>query len=213
MQEPKDLFRLIINEYEKARIPIVDDEKIKRGRSRSVSAITEDIFADFLISNKVSIDQILIDQPFSIPTTLPIKRNFCQIYPDITIIRQNRIDLFIDLKMDLGWNRDGMLSICEKHFKTVKLAAGKSISTKDGVSKQPLTYEVSEDIAYCIVIISGLNINQDKLREQLHSAKSFMPIVEVFVLSYGEYLNTYSDEVLDKLKINYEAFNRLFQRL
>ena len=110
---PDELLERIINLYQDARISRYADSKISRGRSHSISSVVEDLFASYLILSDKEIDNVLVDQPVFVEG---VKSTF---YPDITIIRNGEITAFIDLKMDLGWKRDGLKELCEKREKEI----------------------------------------------------------------------------------------------
>jgi hypothetical protein len=215
--EPSVLMQNIIEAYERARHPLPCNNKLRRGRSHSVSSITEDLFANFLISNDSSIDMVRIDQPITLSGIDQVtNKRKKQIYPDLVVIRDNRIDALVDIKMDLGWNRDGLSILCKKHCDTIIASRGSNCHLKEGLDKTPLTLRFSEKLSYSIVIISGTNIPRHKFEFQLRECEKFVAAVEVFVLSDCAHPNTYSDlpgEILQKMEINLLTFERLKKKL
>lgn len=208
---PKELIINIAQLYRDARIPHIIDKKISRGRSHSVSSLTEDLFAHFLISNDKTIDKILVDQSISFP-----EESIKTIYPDITIIKQGIATNFIDLKMDMGWNRDGLLKVANKHFESVKSMQGHTGRYYDGISKEKFEFKVGQDASYDIVIISDTNINAAKLSEQLNQCQSLTPITEAFVLYSGGHPNTYEfspEELGENLTVNQSNFDKLLTKI
>lgn len=93
--------------------------------------------------------------------------------------------------MDLGWNREGLVDLCEKHRQTVLSLRGQECQLKDGQTKTNERLGVSQKAGYSVVIISGKNINPNKLASQLEQAKKLKPEVNVFVLSAAVHPNAY----------------------
>lgn len=118
----------IIELYQTARKPKFPNKKIKRGRSHSIASSSEDLFAHFLI-NKVKPDLIYVDQPIS------IEGFKTQNYPDISIVHNNVVTAFCDLKMDMGWDRAGLFDLCKKQNKWIGGVRGKKCKIRDGVTK------------------------------------------------------------------------------
>ncbi len=207
---PEGFLERIIRLYQDARVSKYADSKISRGRSHSISSVVEDLFASYLILNDKEIDKILVDQPVFIVGT---KSTF---YPDITVVRNGKITAFFDLKMDLGWNRDGLSSLCEKDKELVEAIRSKSCTFKDGSTKERGTYEISDSAVYDIVIISDQNIAKPKLEAQLSEVDALSDFVKVHILSQNEHPNTYGlepAELLEKIEVNINAFIELAGRI
>lgn len=207
---PRDLFLRIAKTYQDARIPHQVDEKIRRGRSHSISSITEDLFAYYLICNDPSIELVLVDQP------IYFKGSKKQVYPDITIVRNGIITAFLDLKMDIGWNRDGLVALCEKHREVVRIARGAECQIRDGVDKTLRTLKISDQVSYNVVLVSRTNINQALLDRQLEEARRLSPEVEIFVLCSKGHPNSYDlkpEQVVESLVIDGDAFRRLHEKI
>lgn len=197
----------VIKNYHLARKSKFPDKKICRGRSHFISSSVEDLFANFLIKN-IKCDKILIDQPLSIEGVKKI------IYPDITVIKNGYIVGFFDLKMDMGWNRDGLFELCKNNFDLVKLIGGKICKLKNGEDKKISNFLINKGCFYNVVIISNGNINSGKLENQIGGISKFTPSVDVFVLTSGKHLNTYSLEaskLLQAVEINYDSFNKIIK--
>lgn len=207
---PDELLERIINLYQDARISRYADSKISRGRSHSISSVVEDLFASYLILSDKEIDKILVDQPVFVEG---FKSTF---YPDITIIRSGAITAFIDLKMDLGWKRDGLKELCEKDKELIKTIRTRACAFKDGSTKERGSYEISESAVYDIVIISDQNIAKNKLDAQLKEIENLSDFVRVHILSKNEHPNTYGltpEELLEKIEINDKAFSDIKNRI
>lgn len=207
---PKDLILKIVKAYQDARIPQQVDARIRRGRSHSISSVTEDLFAHFLISNDSTIDVVYVDQP------IYFKNAEKQIYPDIVIVRKNSIAGFIDIKMDLGWNRNGLFELCKKHYEMIKKIKGVECHLRDGETKQLRNLRVAENVSYNVVIISRTNINAALLESQLEQVRSFSPNLDVFVLCDKGHPNSYGiepEKLVEELGINDKEFERLKTKL
>lgn len=202
--------------YEDASKTTSENPKVRRGRSRSIAAEAEDLFAELLVANDSEIEMIRVDQPITIPTTeLPGKKSF-QVYPDVVVIKGGKIRALIDLKMDLGWNRDGLIETCEKHNRTVRLARGNIGKLKDGQTKLRQELMFSDDLTYSVVLVSGKNINSEKLTTQIAGANSIADCVQSYVLSDGLHPNGYwlaCPTFRKKLMINDSEFDLILKRI
>lgn len=206
---PSEFIARVVTAYQNARVPQYVDEKVSRGRSHAVSSIVEDLFAYYLIANSSSINKIYVDQPIS----LSIKK---RIYPDIVVVKDNMIVAFIDLKMDIGWNRSGLYDLCKKHSDIIEAIRGTECSLRDGSTKETRHYTISDDLTYSIVIVSSTNISPIKLEEQLKLSRVLEPSVEVVVLCKKGRPNTYGtnpDEVIKTLDIDYGAFDKILKKV
>lgn len=211
--KPDKFLENIVIEYRKARIPIVKNKKINRGRSRSISSISEDLFANYLISNDKKIDQIYVDQ------SIYIKKLQKAIYPDIVIVRNNTITSLLDLKMDLGWNRKGLVDLCKKHGRTVKKARGTVCKISERATENSTELQISETINYGIVIISKRN-SGSALNEQIMEAKEIQPDINVYLLCRNDrkHPNDYDKKISPKklvklLDPDIDSFNLIFRNL
>jgi hypothetical protein len=205
----KILFIKIVELYHEARIPLFKDRKISRGRSRSISSAAEDLFAKFLISN-TKVDKIYIDQPIK---TEGFKKQIC---PDLAIIKNNKITHLIDLKMDLGWKRDGLLDFCNKWQSIINDFKGTGLKLRDGESKKDFFYKYRKTLTYNIVIVSAKNISNKKLMSQITESKKNNKDVNVYVLSKGAHPNEYGytvKEVMNEIIINDKGIKKLLKSI
>jgi hypothetical protein len=201
----------LIEMYREAREPKFSHDKIRRGRSHSISSIAEDLFAHYLVQN-IEVDSIYVDQPITVGK---IKD---QSYPDIILEKNGVLADFMDLKMDMGWHRDGLYSLCAQKHKWINFARGKDCKIRDGKDKVDTFHKISENASFNIVIISDKNANKEKINAQILKSKRFNPDVEVFVLSSNEHLNKYGlsvSELMKKVNIKEKEaeFSRLLKKL
>jgi len=199
----------IIKLYQEARVSKFENKNIRRGRSRSVSSDAEDLFALFLFKN-ITCDLIYVDQPIS------ISGRKAQFYPDVVIIKNNKITAFCDLKMDLGWKRKELSNFCEKTNVLLKQIKGKDCKIRDGVTKEDKYYVIDKDVSFNIVIVSDQNINPRTLKNHEENIKILGRDIELFILSKKEHPNTYGYvpiELLEKIEVEDSEFNRLINKL
>jgi hypothetical protein len=107
--------------------------------------------------------------------------------------------------MDLGWNREGLVDLCKKHNQTILSLQGNSCQLRDGQTKEYKRLNVAPKAGYSVVIVSGKNINSDKLAGQLKEVEKFKPNVNVFILSAAVHPNTYDitpDNLIKQIDIN-----------
>lgn len=118
--------------------------------------------------------------------------------------------------MDLGWNRDGLYSFCEKYKKYLAEIKNKQCKLRDESTKEDKHYTISKKVSYNIVIVSGQNINPRKLKEHQINVKKLGKEVELFVLSEKEHPNTYGytkEDLIKRIKINDIEFDKLIKKL
>lgn len=199
----------IIQLYQSSRKTRYAHEKIKRGRSHSVSSLAEDLFAKYLVEN-IECDEIYVDQPVSVVGVKKVS------YPDIVVVRGDTIIGTCDLKVDLGWNREGLVELCKKSFEYLKEIQGKECKINNGlITKEIKNYKVSKKFFHNIVVISDKNINTTNLEEQRKEVKKkFGSLVNVFILSGGVHLNTYgvtAKNLMEKVTIRESEFDELLK--
>jgi len=197
----------IILLYHDAREAKYPHHKISRGRSHSISSSVEDLFAKYLIELNSEIDSILVDQPVSVKGHT--------FYPDLSIVRANKLVAFFDIKMDLGWKRSELTNIFRNYLSKLDDIGGKFAAIKDGKSKEKLQYKISDNAIYDIVIITDQNINPTILNKHLAEIGN-NESVQVHVLSKLKHPNTYGvsvKELMEEIIINNTAFDNIDKRL
>lgn len=185
------------------------NQRIKRGRSHSISSLVEDLFASY-ISTIIDNDfEIFIDQPISYKISDKSKT----IYPDILIAKEGEIFQLWDLKMDLGWKRDTFNEFCESKEHLIEALKNKKITLKDSFIKKE--YNLNSSLTYNIVVVSLKNISakQSKhIQEKLEEVKN----VKTYFLTDGFYLNSYGiskEEIFKKITIKKDQFDLLKDRI
>lgn len=209
--KPENFIKKVIIAYQKARLSSIKNKKIRRGRSHTISSVLEDLFAEYLISNDSTIDTLYVDQPISAAGKA--------FYPDISVEKGGELIAFFDLKADLGWNRVGLPKLAKEHTETIHSANDKEASLWekiDSKTKIRKKVKIAKNVTYSIVVLSGENINNTKLKEQLKTIKQYAPRVEAFILTAGEHPNEYGmspSEVLKKISIIDTSFDSLLKKL
>lgn len=193
-----------------------DSQVVKRGRSRSISGILEDCFAEFLYVNLKDIIQnlyIFVDQPISYKDSdgKSITR-----YPDVLVCSEEdkkyKILYMFDLKTNIGWMRDKIKSEGDEHDKFVEeLKISNEVMGKDGSSKEEkYTFIVSHKIRYDLVILTNRNIKKDLFESQIRQVNEECKNTSAWVLSNSE-LNSYNEK--DTFEANKEEFDKIFDSI
>lgn len=137
-------------------------------------------------------------------------------YPDIVIQDSDRlIKNLIDVKTDIGWNRDGLWSFCKDWEKKIKKIQGKNTQFKQGKDKVLIEGKFSEDLKYHVVVVSEKN-SGSKIKSDHEKVMSKLKNVCLYVLSKGEHPNNYKfdvSELLQKIEINKGEFQRLVSHI
>ena len=203
---PKEYFRKLIELYHQSRDPKYYNPNIYRGRSSSISSELEDLTALFIALNNPHQCNYFADQPikFEGSTTK---------YPDIVI--QNKdgcIKNLIDVKTDIGWNREGMYSFCAEWEKRIESVKGTDTEFRKGKNKEKLVGRFSDELKYHILIISKINSGR-KIESDHKKVKDEMKNVFLYLLSDKIHPNNYDfsqEATLNRININNQEFERLF---
>ena len=148
---PEEYFRKIVELYHQSRDPKYYNPNVKRGRSSSISSELEDLTAFFIALNNPNQCSYFTDQPmkFEGSTTK---------YPDIVIQNKDeKIKNLIDVKTDIGWNRDAMFSFCEEWERRIESIKGAKTKFKQGKDKSIYHGIFSKELKYHVLVISKIN--------------------------------------------------------
>ena len=203
---PEEYFRKIIELYHQSRDPKYYNPNIKRGRSSSISSALEDLTALFIALNNPNQCLYFTDQPikFEGSTTK---------YPDIVIQNKNgKIQNLIDVKTDIGWNRDGMYSFCEEWEKRIESIKDTETSFRQGKNKSIIQGKFSKRLKYHVLVVSKVNSGK-KIESDYKQVKNTLKNVSLYLLSHGVHPNNYEyslSETIENIAINNEEFERLF---
>lgn len=219
---PTDFFKELIKLYSEAGESKFPNANVFRGRKASISSSIEDLFADFIAKNNPNQCTYYIDQPIKFEGEKFPK------YPDIVIQNTDRsIEHLIDMKADLGWNRDGMLDFCSKWDKRIedikkgprftfnngisKTEAGKLVATKhDGYFSAHLHYHIVVATLYN----SGRKLSSDY--DEVINKEKFKN-VSLYILSddamHPNDKKISREEVLNQMGIRHDEFKRLLDAI
>ena len=168
-----------------------------------MSSRVEDLFAFFLSLNMTQDFKYLVDQPLNIG-----KRQF---YPDISIVKENRLIHTFDVKTDLGWKRNSFSEFCQQKNNELKDFFNAELSATDGVTKDHFTIQSGNTFAYHIIILSGKNIKTTTLNTHLETVKP-LEHVQAYVLYPSNHPNYYGDDFedfIESVEINENDFDRI----
>lgn len=222
--KPTDFFKELIGLYSEAGKSKFPNQNVFRGRNASVSSSLEDLFADFLAKNNPNKCTYYIDQPMKFGLEKFPK------YPDIAIQNQDGvIEHLIDMKADLGWNRNGMLEFCSKWSKRIEDVKTHPTTFNNGNSKDPVTGKLvgtkrdgvfSENLHYHIVVATQYNSGNkvvDDYKEVNNKDNFEFKNVSLYILSgakkHPNDQTISQEELLNKMDIRPDEFKRLLSAI
>lgn len=216
-----DFLVAVRNEYIRARQPLnSNNTHIKRGRSRTISGVSEDLFAELLCNSLNGKDLCyFVDQPMS----------GCRhkVYPDVNVARalgDNRFEILymVDLKMDVGYHRnisDGgpqSQTYVEKaaellnKLSELRNVAEFGITAKSNVLDSRYAFSLHPHASYDEVIIASKNAGNKKKEEELIHFSNDSE-TNIWVLSTGDHPNDYADDV--NILPLYSDWNMLLEKI
>lgn len=205
--QPKEYFRKLVELYVNSREPCYYNPNIFRGRSSAISSDLEDLTALFIALNNSIPCPYYTDQPMRF-VGLPNK------YPDIVI--QNESDgvirNLVDVKADIGWNRNGMYDFCQEWEGWIASVEGKATSFVEGKSKIRRHGQFAGDLKYHVLITTLVN-SGTKILEDYRRVERECSRVKLYILSDGIHPNSYGmsqDDILGNIHINGGEFERFF---
>jgi len=203
---PEEYFRKIIELYHQSRDPKYYNPNIKRGRSASISSDLEDLTALFIALNNPHQCSYFTDQPIKFEGST-IK------YPDIVIQNKDgQIENLIDVKTDIGWNRDGMYLFCEDWERRIESVKGTETSFKQGKDKSIIHGAFSKELKYHILVVSKINSGK-AIETDYEQVQKKLKNVYLYILSDGVHPNNYEYDISDTIEniaIHDDEFERLF---
>ena len=193
------------NEYICARYPLHSDNTcIRRGRSRAISGVSEDLFAELLCN-------CLHEKNLCFFVDQPLSGCVHKVYPDVIVAQPlggNNFEILymIDLKMDVGYHRNitagatPSKTYVEKAAELLSVLAALqnitefTISAKSNDPHSRYFFSLHPCASYDEVIITSKNAgNKQKEEELIHFSND--PQSNIWVLSTGSHPNDYADRV------------------
>jgi hypothetical protein len=203
----QEFINRIRKEYLRARKVLIDDSKITRGTSHSISSLSEDVFAKY-ISDLISDDyEIWIDPQISVTNIRNTSGKRVKTFrPDICVYNKNKkkVDLIFDLKMDLGYKRNEFINYSNKRYEEINEIRQQEGTWNKNDSKLQFTF--SESLQWNYVVLSEGNIT----KEQMQIIKDYFKgskYSKLSILSSGEHLNSYKKNPI--FTINKKAFSEI----
>ncbi|MGX4585674.1 hypothetical protein [Paenibacillus chitinolyticus] len=153
----KDLFMEVFSAYvqrkdEKVLIP---SQRVIRGTNVSNSSVYENEMGMLLHSQLTEEYRILVDYP----VLFPGKNN--RITPDIVILKGNQLQMILELKIDLGYEKDGWEKVREERLKKLKVYKNstgyKPLNEKTLKKEDKIFIDVPDKIEYANVIFCQKN--------------------------------------------------------
>jgi hypothetical protein len=205
---PRSFFEKVVNLYQNARKSKFEHSRIFRGRSSSISSQLEDLLALYLVKNSSKKYSYFVDQSIKVVGTKNNK------YPDIVLFEKEKIFHLIDVKADIGWNRNTMFDFCEEWNQIIETWKLKQFSLKTGETKELISGTFDENLKLHIVIISLKNSGKKILEDKIQIDKKLKNI-RLYILSDGVHPNEYkpTNEILKKLDIKNDEFSRLLKNI
>lgn len=183
---PDDFASSFVNLYRCARELAVPCQKVTRARARSVSSDLEELVAAYIAVNAKNELHIYVDQPVSIGEGKVA-------YPDLVVLdlKSKTVVSIVDVKTDIGWNRDGMRGMCEK-LSRIRLALTTQGTVKLGPEpKLRVPYGISANLS-CHLVIGAL-VNSGNALQTTEARKIAEDSnVQVYVLIEDKHPNQYS---------------------
>lgn len=149
--EKIEFVKSVIALYENnCRIDPVKHSHVIRGRGRTISSETEDLFGIY-VSELLGDDYtVYIDTRISVGGDV--------FFPDVTICKGEQILQMWDLKMDLGWMRGKLWDMIDKNKTKIEKIKSKKV---DSGTKYLEGYAFAEDVTYNFAIITLCNGGKD----------------------------------------------------
>ncbi|MHA3048548.1 hypothetical protein [Acinetobacter sp. ANC 4639] len=212
--KPQEFFSQLVDLYKQQQNSKKIAENIFRGRSRSISSAAEDLVAQFISKNIKRHCIYYVDQPLQFGASNIVK------YPDIFILENDKtISHLIDIKLDVGWNRDAMLDFCAIRHHEVMNVLGKltQFNTKNemGDKIENKNMRFSENLTYHILLLSKENAKKDILDKHYAQVLNKYKNIKLYIFSEGIHPNEYvtKEEIMAKLQINDVEFLRFIELL
>ncbi|HLE22008.1 MAG TPA: hypothetical protein VJB88_12905, partial [Vicinamibacteria bacterium] len=165
-----------------------------------------DLLAYYLVTRVPSIDRIFINQPMTIGRKSVRER----LKPDLVICKPSEVCALVDVKMDLGYQRDDFGPSLRKKNRLMTRLRGQKfrLLARKGNGRDPITLRLSPRAKYLSVVISDRNIAPAHFNEIEKSAAS-LGATALYVLTRDCHPNEYGfskKQIMKKIEICHNAF-------
>ncbi len=189
----KKLLEGLVKEYFKARNPLFPvKQKLFRGESRAIYGVAEDLLG-YEIARRAPNGVILyLNQVLTSTNGIDHGR----IKPDIAVWKGNEFRLFLDLKMDLGYNRNEFIGQAEARDEQIRKLCQQEVSfwrksnSSTGHIREQEVARVTKGVRYIYVVVSDGNIDAG-LYTEIRREVSRLRHVKMITLVRGVHLNEY----------------------
>jgi len=134
-------------------------------------------------------------------------------YPDIVIQDiKGVIKNLIDVKTDIGWNRQGMYTFCKDWEKRIEKIKGTKTQFKTGINKEIKSGTFSKSLKYHILVVSKINSGKMIDEDHIRVRNEFKNVL-LYILSDKLHPNNYEysiEETMKRISINNKEFEKLF---
>ena len=207
---PEKLISALVELYFSARNTRFHSPNVLRGRSHSVSAEFEDLFAHYLSNCMADDYSFYVDQPISISDS-----DLNTQYPDILILKNGIASHLIDIKMDNGWNRYGLDEFLNKKEDLMDKYSSREFKYNEVINNKKIRRlaNFSNKITYHVVFATSANGTNDLVRK-VKDIK--LKNVKAYVLTEKTHPNEYDmdkDLLLEEISIRNDEFVRLLKEL
>jgi hypothetical protein len=149
----RDFLRAVSELYlhaQKAKFRNVNSKPVYRSRSKSVSSDAEDLLADHLAVLLIEAKEIWVDVALTSIRPTAAKR----LMPDVVVLgNDEQIVAVIDLKMDMGWNRQGETALLERFNQW--MSSAKKRGAKSGWGDK--IFKIDPKAKYHIAVVTEHN--------------------------------------------------------
>ena len=193
-----------------------------RGRSHTGSSQCEDIFAQVLAYKLKDVKCVHID--YNLKYKFDPKERAKLVFPDITLIKEDGwVSDLIDMKLDTGWNREGMKTLFEKNEQDLKglrsfakKQNGLDATKEDKTSGRPSCccpkLIIDEQTRFHVVVVTESNGGDFGKKREV--SKDYQDKgMFLYSLSSGKHLNNYSDKKKGHFVLHNYEFKRLLENL
>jgi len=204
----EQLVHRIIDLYEEARSPHYASKRIVRGTSSCISSATEDLFADYF-ADKFKDVEIYVNQCF----TNGQKR----VQPDIALVKDDVVFSIIEIKQDIGWNRNQDEGV-EKNRELVLELRGQARNLPNKYSKKKNRMVTFVDgLMRNVILVSDGNMSINKRKENQRVFMSLRDTHRFLFLTTGKpHPNAYEkscDERKAEITINHAGMESIVKAI